>query len=171
MMTMTKFFACLGVLLLIGVGQAHAAILYAKKDRVKITADKSPTSRTIAMLSLGDPVEVIQQSGRRYRVKLPDGKTGWVFKFKLSENKPTRRSGGSGLAGLTGQGTVVAQEARAGGSIRGLKESTKQYAERKRIDPAHRQAVENMEQFSLSPDELLAFQREGGIGEYAGGGQ
>lgn len=172
MRAIVKYFLLLGLALSIGTGEAFAATtMYAKKDRVKITAEKSPTSKTIATLSLGDAVQVIDTSGRRYQVKLPDGRTGWVFKFKLSAEKPAARSRGGGLSGLTGKGTIVAREARAGGSIRGLKESTEQYAKRKQIGPEHRRAVENMERFSISPDELLQFQREGGIGEFAGGDQ
>ena len=41
----------------------------------------------------------------------------------------------------------------------------------KKINPEHRRSVDKMEQFVISEDELANFQREGGIGEYAGGGQ
>lgn len=152
-------------------GSALAETMYAKKDRVKVTSEKSPKSKVVATLRLGDAVDVLKKSGRQYKVKLGSGATGWVFKFKLSEKKPSGKSGGSGLSALTGKSTVVAQEARAGGSIRGLKETTEQYAERKHISPVHRRSVDKMEQFVITDEELNRFKQDGGVGEYAGGGQ
>ena len=152
-------------------GTAFAETMYAKKSRVKVTAEKSPTSKVIATLDLGDQVEVLEKSGRQYQVKLSSGAKGWVFKFKLSEDKPSGKKGGSSLSGLTGKNIVVAKEARAGGSIRGLKETTEHYAESKKINPAYRRSVDKMEQVVIPEQELARFQQEGGIGEYAGGGQ
>ena len=146
-----------------------ATTMWAKKDRVKVTAEKSPTSKVVAILRVGDPVQVQQKSGRQYKVKLKSGKTGWVFKFKLADTQPEKAAGGSGLSGLAGDNTVVAQEARSGGSIRGLKETTEQYAEKKHISEANRRSVEKMEQRRVSDDELEKFKRDGRVGEYAGG--
>ena len=156
---------------LIGAGVVTAETMYVKKNGVKVTVEKSPTSSVVARLGIGDEVEVIKKAGRQYQVSLSNGKTGWVFKFKLSETKPAGKSGGSALSGLTGNNRMMAKEARSGGSIRGLKETTNQYAKSKRIDPLHNQSVEKMEQLVISDEELAAFQRAGGIGEYAGGGQ
>ena len=150
---------------------AFAETMYAKKDGVKVTAEKSPTSKAVATLNLGDKVQVLKKSGRQYQVKLSSGKAGWVFKFKLSDKKPAGKSGGSSLSGLTGKNIVVAKEARAGGSIRGLKETTEQYADKKQISPAHRKSVDKMEELVIPDDELARFQKDGGIGEYAGGEQ
>jgi hypothetical protein len=97
------------------------------------------------------------------------GKSGWVFKFKLTDTQPEKKSGRSGLSGLAGDNTVVAQEARAGGSIRGLKETTEQYADKKEISQADRRSVEKMEQRTVTDDELDQFKRDGRVGEYAGG--
>jgi hypothetical protein len=153
-------------------GTAFAETMYAKKSGVKVTEAKSPTSKVIAMLKTGDSVTVLDKAGRQYQVKLSNGKKGWVFKFKLSEKKPSRSTGGrSGLSALTGKTKIAAKESRAGGSIRGLKESTEQYAERKHISPAYRRAVDKMEELTISDEELQRFQQEGNVGEYAGGAQ
>ena len=147
-----------------------AAALYAKQDDVKVTADKAPTSAVVATLKLGDEVTVLSEEGRLAKVKTATGKTGWVFKFRLTEEKPS--SGGSlSLSGLTGRKTIAARESRAGGSIRGLKESTEQYAKDKQIKQEHRDAVDRMEAFSLTPDELLEFKKAGHLGEFSGGAQ
>ncbi|NKB80320.1 MAG: hypothetical protein GKS05_10300 [Nitrospirales bacterium] len=154
-----------------GAVSAFAETMYAKKNGVKVTAEKSPTSSVVTTLEIGDQVEVMKKAGRQYYVILSNGKTGWVFKFKISKTKPAGKSGGSGLSGLTGNNRMMAKEARSGGSIRGLKETTNQYAQHKQIDPIHRQSVENMEQLVISNEELARFQQEGGVGEYVGGGQ
>ena len=147
-----------------------AATLYAKQDGVKVTAEKSPTSAVVTTLALGDPVTVLSESGRLAKVKTSSGKTGWVFTFRLSSTKPSAKSG-SGLSGLTGRRTIAARESRAGGSIRGLKESTEQYAKDKQIKQEHRDAVDRMEAFSVTPTELTQFKKTGNLGEFSGGAQ
>lgn len=147
-----------------------AATLYAKQDDVKVNAEKSPTSAVIATLALGDAVTVLAEEGRLAKVKTTTGKTGWVFKFRLAEEKPASGSS-SGLSGLTGKRTIAARESRAGGSIRGLKESTEQYAKDKQIKQEHRDAVDRMEAFSIAPDELMQFKKAGNLGEFSGGAQ
>ncbi len=148
-----------------------AATLYAKQDDVKVNAEKSPTSAVIATLALGDAVTVLAEEGRLAKVKTTTGKTGWVFKFRLTEEKPSTGGGGLGLSDLTGRKTFAARESRAGGSIRGLKESTEQYAKAKNIKQEHRDAVDRMEAFSLPPDELMQFKKVGNLGEFSGGVQ
>jgi hypothetical protein len=70
-----------------------------------------------------------------------------------------------------GRKTIAARESRAGGSIRGLKESTEQYAKSKQISQEHQDAVDRMEAFSLTPDELMEFKKAGNLGEFSGGVQ
>lgn len=147
-----------------------AATFYAKQDDIKVTAEKTPTSAVVATLALGDAVTVLAEDGRLANVKTATGKTGWVFKFRLTETKPSS-GGGFGLSGLTGKKTIAAREARAGGSIRGLKESTEQYAKDKQIKQEHRDAVDRMESFSIAPDELMQFKKAGNLGEFSGGVQ
>lgn len=148
-----------------------AATLYAKQDDVKVNAEKSPTSAVIATLALGDAVTVLAEEGRLAKVKTAAGKTGWVFKFRLTEDKPSTGGSGLGLSGLTGRKTIAARESRAGGSIRGLKESTEQYAKAKNIKQEHRDAVDRMEAFSIPPNELMQFKKAGNLGEFSGGVQ
>ena len=145
-----------------------AATLYAKQEKVKVTAKPSPTSALIATLRLGEAVTVLAEKGRSVKVKTAKKKVGWVFKFRLASEKPSGR-GGSRLSGLTGRRTIAARESRAGGSIRGLKESTQAYAKQKQIKPEHQKAVDKMEAFVLSPEELTQFKRNGQLGEFVGG--
>ena len=163
--------SCLSLALVFMVSPAQAETMYAKKNGVKVTAEKSPTSTVVGKLNTGDQVQVVKKVGRQYQVKLPNGKLGWVFKFKLSSKKPAGKAGGSSLSILTGKTTIAASESRSGGSIRGLKETTENYAQGKNIDPSHRRSVDAMEAFLVSDGELAQFQQAGRVGDYSGGGQ
>ncbi len=152
-------------------GGADAAIMYAKKNGVKVTVDKSPLSKVVGTLQLGDAVKVLGISGRHAKVQLSSGKVGWIFKFKLSEKRIKKPRGRSALSILSGEEPIAAREARSGGSIRGLKEVSETYANGHQIDPIHQDAVDRMEQLRISQEELLRFQREGQVGEFSGGGK
>lgn len=164
-------FTILALLLLAVPGLSQAETMYVKKNGVNVTAEKSPTSKVVDTLNTGDQVQVIKKDGRQIQVKLPNGKSGWVLQFKMSDSKPAEKSGGSSLSGLTGKTTIAARESRSGGSIRGLKETTEQYAQGKNIDPAHRRSVDAMVAFGVSNSELAQFQQAGQVGDYSGGGQ
>ncbi|MEC4675083.1 MAG: SH3 domain-containing protein [Nitrospirota bacterium] len=167
-----SFFLSLILVCILFPTLSFAETMYAKRGGTKVTAAPSPTSKVVGTLNVGDRVQVLKKDGRKYQVKLSNGRTGWVFKFKLTASKPAGKSkGGSGLSALTGRSTIAAREARAGGSIRGLKETTANYAKGKHIDPAHQRAVDDMEARVVTIAELAAFQREGGLGEYSGGAQ
>lgn len=146
-----------------------AASMYAKQKDVKVTSEKSPKSAVITNLKLGEEVTVLEKSGRLLKIQTADGKTGWVFKFRLSDKEPS--SGGSLLSGLRGRRKLAARESRTGGSIRGLKESTEHYAATKHIKQEHRDAVDRMELFTIPQEELTRFKQEGRLGEYSGGVQ
>ncbi len=160
----------LGLFVGISAAPARAETMYAKKDRIKVTAQKSPMSKVVATLQLGDSVQVLEKSGRHYKVRVGSGKKGWVFKFRLSPKPVSTGEGGDALAMLSGESGISAREARSGGSIRGLEEATEEYAKNKQIDPAHKESVERMERYKVLRDELIRFQQEGSVGEFAGGG-
>jgi len=159
--------AIVGLALLVP-GLVSAQTMYVSKDTVKVTEEKSPMSAVVETLRLGDQVRVLEKSDRHYKIQARSGKTGWVFKFKLSDQKVEGESGGDILSGLTGETRIAAREARSGGSIRGLKETSEQYAATKHIDPASRDAVQRMEDRAISREDLLKFQQEGSVGEFSG---
>jgi hypothetical protein len=161
--------ATVGLVLFLVPGLLSAQTMYVSKDEVKVTEDKSPMSRAVDTLRLGDQVRVLEKSDRHYKIRTPSGKTGWVFKFKLSDQAVGGGGGGNLLSGLTGESRIAAREASTGGSIRGLKETSERYAKTKRSDPASRDAVQRMEDRAISRDDLLQFQREGSVGEFSGG--
>jgi len=161
-----KIVNALLVLVLLSV-TVHAETFYAKKKGVKVTGKKSPLSRVVATLQKGDAVELLKKGGRHYRVRLKNGREGWVFKFKLSKKKPAvQRGSGDILAGLTGESSVTVKEARSAGSIRGLKKVSKNYASLKRIDKVHVESVERMEKYKIDQNQLTKFKRSGRLGEF-----
>ena len=157
------------VCVLFSVELVFGATMYAKKNGVNVTTQKSPLSSVVATLNRGDAVQVIGESGRHAKVRVGSGKVGWVFKFKLSQKKIGGKSGRSALSILSGEEQIAAREARSGGSIRGLKEVSETYSKNKNISPAHKEAVDRMEALDISPKELLKFQQDGKVGEFAGG--
>ncbi len=144
-----------------------AATVYVKKIKTKITEKPSPRSKIVAVIGPGTPLEIIEKKGKYYYVKLSNNKKGWVFKFKVSTKKPAKESGDNELfALLVGERKVKADEASTGGSIRGLSKISERDAKSRGIKPEHIQAVKNMENFKVSPEELESFQQEGRLGEY-----
>ncbi|MCP9447981.1 MAG: SH3 domain-containing protein [Nitrospira sp.] len=157
----------LGILVTLSPAILLAQTMYISRDEVKMTEEKSPTSKVVETLRRGTQVRVIEKSDRHFKVQTPSGKTGWVFKFTLSNQK----AGGGGsdlLSVVTGDTRIAAREAGTGGSIRGLKETSERYATTKHVDQAAKDAVQRMEDRVIPRDELLKFQREGSVGEFSG---
>lgn len=145
-----------------------ATTVYVKKIKTKITETPSPRSKIIAVVNPGIPLEIIDKKRKYYYVKLPNNKKGWVFKFKVTTKKPTRKGGDEELfALLLGERKIKADEASAGGSIRGLSRISERDATSRGIKPEHIQAVKNMENFKIDLKELESFQQEGRLGEYS----
>ena len=157
-----------GLILWLAPGNLFAQTMYINKDGVNVTEEQSPMSRVVETLRTGDQVRVVEKGVRHYKIRTASGKTGWVFKFKLSD-KEVGGGDGDALSSLTGETRVAAREARTGGSIRGLKETSDRYAETKQFDPANKDAVQRMEDRTISRKDLLKFQREGSVGEFSGG--
>lgn len=96
------------------------SILYAKTNSIEVTKEKDPTSDVVQTLNRADVVRVIERSGSRYQVKLPKGKTGWVSKLRLSEQKPSAKPKGlADLAKIKTKHPPTVKESKSGGSIRG----------------------------------------------------
>lgn len=55
-------------------------------DDVNLRAEPGPYGHIITTLSNGLAVSVVEQSGRWYKVELPDGRTGWVYRQFIEVN-------------------------------------------------------------------------------------
>jgi uncharacterized protein YgiM (DUF1202 family) len=164
MKRLTFSFVWLFVLVEIGVVRAETT-LWVKTPNTVIRLSKSASSPEIAKLKRGTPVVVVSEEGKWKEVRLPDGKIGWVFRFKLTEEKPEDDWGlFESMNDLFEKPTV--EEASTSASIRGLSKISENHARRQKTKSEHIQSVKEMEQFPISQQEISRFLREGKLGEY-----
>ena len=160
-----RFSIALAILLLPHL--AGAETWYVKKSATKLQAEASARSEVLSKLQKGTPVKVKKKSGKFFQVS-SNGKTGWIFRFKLTKKAPAGGQGdGDVLSALGGDQEMSARESASGSSIRGLSPIAEQHARKKGATDASIQAVKNMENFKVRPEELDRFLEEGKLGEYS----
>lgn len=146
-----------------------AETMYVKSSDTKVMKAESAQADVIQVLDEGTAVEVTQKSSKFFKVALPGGKEGWVFKFKLSSDAPAGGGGGGDgmLESIGGKQKIAARESGSGSSIRGLSPVSEKHAQSKGISAKNIQSVKQMESFKVSREDLDKFLREGKLGEYA----
>ena len=160
-----RFLIVLAILLLPRL--AGAETWYVKKSATKLQAEASARSEVLGKLQKGTPVKVKKKSGKFFQVSA-SGKTGWVFRFKLTKKVPAgAQSDGDVLSALGGDQKMAARESASGSSIRGLSPISEQHARKKGATEASIQAVKNMENFKVRSEELDRFLEDGRLGEYS----
>lgn len=147
-----------------GAGTARAETMYVKSPTAELKNSTAANAQVLAQLSRGAACNVVSKQGNWVQVQV-SGKTGWVYKFKLSISKP---SGGDTLLAGLGGGGAGAREGSTAASIRGLSPTSERYAGRANIGPQHVEMVKHMESVKISPNEVQAFLRTGRLGEYGG---
>ena len=146
---------------------AAAETWYVKKSRTKLQAEASARSKVLSKLEQGTPVNVKKKSGKFFQVST-GGKSGWVFRFKLSKKAPAGGQGeGDVLGALGGNQRMAARESASVSSIRGLSPISEQHAREKGATSESIQAVKDMEDFIVRPGQLDRFLEEGKLGEYS----
>ena len=151
----------LGLAMLLLPYLATAETWYVKKSSTKLQAAASARSKVLSRLKQGTRVEVKKKSGKFFQVSTV-GKTGWIFRFKLSKKAPAERQGeGDVLGALGGNQRMAARESASGSSIRGLSPISEQHARKKGATPESIQAVKDMEDFKVRSEELNRFLEEG----------
>ncbi len=158
------------IFLLISFGvpyQVDAETWYVKKSSTKLQAEAKARSKVLAKLNKGTPVDVTGKEGKFYKVSA-GGKTGWIFRFKLTKTAPSVSSGdGDVLGALGGQQQIAARESAYGSSIRGLSPVSEKHAIEKGASPASIEAVKEMERYKVNDEELEQFLEEGRLGAYS----
>ena len=147
------------------VSGVFAETLYAKKSGTKLQAEGSAKSKVIKVLGKGMAVDVLEKSGRFYKVSA-GGSEGFVFKFKLTSKKPAMAGGGGLLDILGGDQKIAARESGSGSSIRGLSPMSEEHAKKKGISEKDIQAVKQMESFKVSAQEVEQFLAQRQLGEF-----
>ncbi len=162
-----RFFSFFIILLLITFPNVSwAETWYVKSSKTKMTQKPSPRSKKVAVLSAGTPVKILKKGKRFFNIST-NGKNGWVFKFKLTNKKPSGVQGGGGLDGLLGNQKIAAAESSSGSSIRGLSPISEKHAKAHGVSEENIKAVQQMEEYSISANELDQFLSEGKLREYA----
>ncbi len=139
---------------------------WVKTPGTKIRLAKGGNAHVITKLNRGVPVEVLAEDGKWLQVRLPDGQTGWVLRFKLTDKKPADDWGVlSSMDSLFEEPTV--DEASTSASVRGLSKISEDHARRQKTKPEHIRAISEMEKFTIQQDEIDEFLKEGKLGEYA----
>jgi len=169
---MRKIFAALfaSALLMFPIAASAGKSVYVRMANTQILAGPSASAKELATVQKGDELAVLDEEGKYYKVKTSGGVTGFVFRFNVADSKPTqpkqgKDSGGEAddlLGSLGGNRTAKMDEDSSSHSIRGLTRSgpgksaglTKQ-----EVDGA----VKGMESLSVTPGDLSAFQKEGGL--------
>ena len=77
------------IVLLLAVSSAQAAHI-TDKLLVGLYAKPEGTTKPIKVLPSGTPLEILEQNGAFSRVRLGDGKEGWVKSVYISKEKPAR---------------------------------------------------------------------------------
>ncbi len=146
--------------------------IWVASDKAKLKTDVKASSATIAELSKGTPLSVLAYQEKWYQVKLPDGKTGWIYRGKISETEvqktPGNEEGGSigGLLGDLSGSNIRADNTDSSRSIRGLSPEATEYAKQNGTPQVYRNELDKVIERKVSPTEIDQFLKQGKIGEY-----
>lgn len=143
--------------------------LWVSSERAKLKADKKASSKTITTVKLGTEVSVLGSENRWYRIRVPSGEEGWMYRGKLSQSPPAKevQEESENLLTSMTDSKIKADEADTSRSIRGLSSETEEYAKNRGTPAAYQKALDRVLALSVSEKELEEFLRQGKIGEYA----
>lgn len=141
---------------------------------VKLKAQRKSSSQTIAELKPGLKLNVIKYEKRWYNVTAPGGKTGWVYRGRVSKEKPEieeEKSDDDGsigsLFGDSSGSSIKADSASSSRSIRGLSPEAEEYARQSGSPKECRDALDSVLAQKTESRDVETFLRQGKIGEYA----
>jgi len=143
---------------------AQAQVLYTR-GTTRLRDSQGLGGKIVGSLAQGTPVQVLQDGTRYCRVST-DGMTGYLRKADLTESKPEDVT--AALRGAPGTSNIRLAELQTSGAMRGLSKNSLAYAESRQIPVWARQAVDQMRAVSTTPEEMDAFEKAGGLGDYAG---
>lgn len=151
---------------------AAAKTVYVSASGAKLQADKSASSKTLATLPIGTALDVKSRDGNWYQVTAAGGKSGWIYRGKVSDTAPASgqsgQSGGLGdlMSSLGGSG-ISAGTADTSRSIRGLSPEAEEYAKQTGTPEAYRKALDDTLSIAVTDADIEKLLKEGRIGEYA----
>lgn len=169
-----NFLTILAVLACFSLSMAFAAAtVYVTSDSAELKAESSSSSTTITELERGAALTLETTEGRWYRVTTENNQTGWIYRGKVSEDKPEIEDidgGGEGLGGLLGGlsgSDINADAADSSRSIRGLSPEAKEYAESTGTPQQSQDALDYVISLTITDQEIDLFLKQGKVGQYA----
>lgn len=170
-MRKASILAALACMLMFSGAALAQSQLFVSGEGAKLKSDKTASSDTIAELPLGTALSVQGQEESWYKVST-GGKTGWIYRGKVSETAPApSQQGGDNLFANAGGSNIMVSEADSARSMRGLNASEQDAAR------AAGRAPRPLSDYKAALDKVLAtkvekrdvenFLKAGRIGEYA----
>jgi len=161
-----------------------ADTLWVTSSNAKLKKDKTASSETITILDPGEELEVLLTSGKWYKVSTSIGKTGWIYRGKVSDFSPEEGEEEDELLDELLVSSVDADEADTSRSMRGKKNQTAkkgkdpgqesvllpmvmQYMKTHKIPDEYRIALEKIITTKVENKAVDTFLKNGKIGEYA----
>ncbi|MEA2059813.1 MAG: SH3 domain-containing protein [Thermodesulfobacteriota bacterium] len=166
------FRATLLLFLLVSVCGA-ATTLYVTSENAELKSDSSSFSSTLTELRRGAELTLVAKDGRWYQVSTVTNDTGWIYRGKVSGEKPeieNTEDAGAGLGGLLGglsDSDIKADAADSSRSIRGLSPEAKEYARSTGTPRQSQDALDSVISRTASDSDIVHFLKNGKIGEYA----
>ncbi|MDP6231903.1 MAG: hypothetical protein QF913_06990 [Nitrospinaceae bacterium] len=122
-----------------------------KKAKTKMAEKQSARSRTVKILGKGTPVKVLKK--RRFFKVSAGGKTGWIFKFRLTAKAPAGLSQEEDFLDTLGrEQRMAAKESASGSSIRGLSPTAEKHALKKGTS---RESIDGVKQMNRYKSAVL----------------
>lgn len=127
-------------------------------------------SAKIATAQTGDQLEFLEKAGQFYKVKTAKGETGFVLRMNVTDTKPAPPPPPPGkgdgelddlVGSLGGERVAKLEEGSSSHSIRGKTAVAMRTAVVSRAEAEG--FVAAMEQFTVSPEDVKAFRKDGGL--------
>ncbi|MBF0102238.1 MAG: SH3 domain-containing protein [Desulfobacterales bacterium] len=154
------------------------AVIFAIETKVWVSSqsadvylDKTVSSARIETLRYGIELRVISQSDKWAQVKTPKGKTGWIYRGKISDKPITPNQSASQsdtlFGGLSGNSTIQASAQDSARSIRGLSDEAREYGKITQKPEVFQNMLDQILKIRVTSDDIQEFLLSGNIGEYA----
>jgi uncharacterized protein YgiM (DUF1202 family) len=153
------------IILFILSGVAIAETLYVIAKSAHVRAGATSLDAVIETVRYGDAVETIGRENDWVRVKTKNGAQGLIHTAKLSSSPPA--SDPSLYGSLSKVVRPTASQATVSAGARGLDKVAQGYAESNGISTESRTAIDKMTSYRVDDNQLEAFLKEGGLGDYA----
>ena len=143
--------------------------LWVSSGDAKLKAEKKASSETVELIPLGSEVSVMEKEGSWYKITVPSGNEGWMYRGKLAETAPAaevKKESDDLLAFIPGS-RIEAGKADTSRSIRGLSDETEEYAKNRKTPENLKKALDSVLAYNVSEEELEEFLKQGSIGEFA----